>query len=494
MQLKTFGKIIIGISIAGVAITLLIDISGFGKSGLKSTQLLGLQVFTLLFFVGLGLCRQGDEGQGLLLSYLKDLLQKIGNLPSFVWVGLGFLIVYLWIFVPSMFFDPLQRFDYFTDYLLLEHPIGKDFRAVSASLRRWLIEGNQPTVLYPPLFNLLFAPFLLLEYPLNFFVLTFLSIASYFILFFFLPLLTLKKNDRPLISLILVATLVSYGVQFELERGQFHSIAFMLSMLAVYLFHYHRHFRWLAYLLFTFSMQIKVYPVIFIFLLIENWRDWKNNLKRFLALGIFNFLLLFVLGGAFFNHFFNHMVEVSRPTQLIKENHSISAFITQIGISGFDLFPPNEFVRENASIFITALSIYFLLCLFLVIRVAYVNNRPGIDKGVLFVSALGSLLLPTINHDYTLPILAFPFLMMMAGETPYRHIGKNWLRIALLLISAIAYFLLLFPCKYRPGILINSMPGLIVLLTTATLLILLDASQERIKDIQTSHQPSPWVE
>jgi len=480
MQLKILGKIVIGLSAIGLALTILIDYIGLGKPGVQAAQLLGMLVFVLILFFGIGFLGL-EEKEKINRASLINITQKIMNRPAFIWVGIGFLVVYGLLYIPPMFFHPILRFKYFINYLPLKYPIGLDFRSVLESLKIWLIDGNQPTVFYPPLFNLLFAPFLLLEYPANFVVLTSLSLTSYLVLFFVLPLLVLRKNEQPLIFLILVTTLVSYGVQFELERGQFHSIAFMLCMLGVYIFHYHRSFRYLAYLLFILSIQIKIYPVIFIFLFVQDWRDWKGNLKRFFALGIVNFLLLFVLGIPFFNDFLNHLVAVVGPTELKIENHSITSFVMQVGISGFGIFTPQTFVRENASVFISILSVYYFICFLLALGMAFIRNRPGIDKGVLLVSVLGSLLVPTINHDYTLPLLSFPFMVMMTGEHAVGNAGRNILRIILILISTMAYSVLLFPYKYRPDLLINSMPSLMILLTAATILNLLDFPQRQEK-------------
>ncbi len=63
-------------------------------------------------------------------------------------------------------------------------------------------------------------------------------------------------------------------------------IAFSLCVAAICIFHRKPKYRWFAYLLFSISVQLKLYPAIFVFTLIEDFTDWKNNIKRIVGLGI----------------------------------------------------------------------------------------------------------------------------------------------------------------------------------------------------------------
>ena len=85
-------------------------------------------------------------------------------------------------------------------------------------------------------------------------------------------------------TLTLVTGLFSYGFQFELKQGQWNLIAFLFSVAAIYLFHQKPKYRWAAYLLFSISVQLKLFPAIFVFTLIDDFTDWKNNAKRIIGL------------------------------------------------------------------------------------------------------------------------------------------------------------------------------------------------------------------
>ena len=112
-----------------------------------------------------------------------------------------------------------------------------------------------------------------------------------------------------------------------MERGQFHTIALLFCIAAIYLFHKYPQYRFFAYLLFCVSIQLKIYPALFFVLFVDDWRDWKTNIKRFVTLGLVNFLLLFLLGYSYFSKFIAHMIESSTNwLEAFSVNHSIAGF------------------------------------------------------------------------------------------------------------------------------------------------------------------------
>ncbi len=127
-----------------------------------------------------------------------------------------------------------------------------------------------------------------------------------------------------------VTGLLSYGFQFELERGQFNVIAASLAYLAVWIYHSGRGSELWAYVLFSLSVQMKLYPLVFIVMFIRDWRDWKSNLSRLSLLALANFGLFFVLGWRVFLDFVSAVRLVSvRMDAISISNHSIHSFITQ---------------------------------------------------------------------------------------------------------------------------------------------------------------------
>jgi len=120
--------------------------------------------------------------------------------------------------------------------------------------------------------------------------------------------------------------LFSYGFQFELERGQFNLIAFSFVMLAVYLFHAKPRFRPLAYVLLILSIQLKVFPLIFLVMFVDDWTDWHSNIKRFAGIILVNISLLFILGYQVFLDFIMGISKQALEPHVTMTNHSIKVF------------------------------------------------------------------------------------------------------------------------------------------------------------------------
>ena len=142
-----------------------------------------------------------------------------------------------------------------------------------------------------------FAPFSFISYETGYQILVGIILICYLFTTLILPRwLNPHKDTSAFAMLLFVSGLVSYGFQFELERGQWNLIAFAFSLAAIYIFHKQTKYRWLAYFLFSLSVQLKLFPAIFIFSLIDNFSDWKHNLKRIIGLGVINIIALFLFG------------------------------------------------------------------------------------------------------------------------------------------------------------------------------------------------------
>jgi hypothetical protein len=265
-------------------------------------------------------------------------------------------------------------------------------------------------------------------------------------------------------------------MQFELERGQFNIIAFTLCILAIYLFHCHGTFRHLAYLLFSVAVQIKIYPAIFIFMFIKDWRDWKNNLLRFASLGLFNIALLFVLGYTMFLEFFRALVDHLGITLTFPGNHSIKAYVYNLTNSGFDLFHPAtiSWLKNNSSLIEALFFAFYFLCLLAQLLKAYKNKERGINPDLLLTYTIGAMILPTVSIDYKLPLLAAPMALALSHRTMKFMGPRKIAAILLVLMLSLAYSMTLFPYIYKPGYLANSFPMLLLILTAITLLSFLD--------------------
>ena len=162
---------------------------------------------------------------------------------------------------------------------------------------------------------------------------------------------------------------------------------------------------------------MKFYPGLFIVMFVDDWRDWKNNLIRFGALGLVNILALFVLGFSYFSAFYDQTTSgLAGTVELMVGNHSIKSFVFVLPEIGVNLFNKDAliWIKGNAGFISAALYAVFLICFLAVLVNAYVKNIAGINFDLLLVCVIGALIVPSINHDYSLPLLMAPFAMFVS--------------------------------------------------------------------------------
>jgi len=471
--------IVFGVFIA--ILSLLFDISRFGKNGIGPAQLFIITAGATFALLGVGLMlgRQEDNRAVIQPSWLDG----IPKLPNILWVVTGFSIAYLLFLIMPMFFAPIHRVIYFNKYLPDLYPIGMDFRVTIDSIRTWLAEGTA-RAFYPPLVTILFAPFLLIAYPLNYYIMTIITMISYFVVAFILTLVIVGKRDYSVILFIFGASVFSYGFQFELERGQFHTIAMVLCISAIYLFHRYPQYRFFAYLLFCMSVQFKIYPALFVVMFVDDWRDWKTTIKRFAVLGLANFLLLFLLGYSYFSKFIAHIMECSSGLyEPGRVNHSITSFLDFISSSKAHLLNASSitWLKGTVGLVTNLILAYFVVCFLVVWMNTYRRNIRGIDCLLMMICVLGALTIPAINHDYTLPLLTAPFALTVSERFTQNLRGRIAV-IPLLVVASFTYATTLLPFIRKPLFLQNSFPLLIILLTITTLLSFLRDKKNIVKE------------
>lgn len=492
MSTKRIGFALIVIGAFGVIGSILVDYVGFGKPGVQAAQFLGILLGVILAFVGLGFINTHRREKFNLLNAARAFCDDFLNLPSIVWVIVGFLLVYVMLFIFPVFFNSAHRMQYFNRYIPDAAPIGLDLNTIVGSLRAWLTSNQSPypTLFYPPLHHILLAPLVLLNYPQSYYLVTALTLVSFFVLSFLIPLLVNANGVYSIPIFFFVTSLFSYGFQFELERGQFNVITFTLCMMALYLFYFHNSFRHLAYLLFSFSVQLRIYPAIFIIMFINDWTTWKQNIKRLFWIGILNLALLFVLGYAMFLDFIQSVSGKLDASWTWIGNHSITAFVYNLTNSGLGLFAPNNltWLKEHSTFISIALLVYFLICLVAVVIKDYVTKARGLNPDLLLICTIGGLIVPSVSHDYKLALLAGVMAISLSNRVVISSRWKKLLSIFLITSASLAYSITLFPFKYKPEYLQNSFPPLLVILTSITLLSFIVAPRylgvDKVKEIQ----------
>ncbi len=272
-------------------------------------------------------------------------------------------------------------------------------------------------------------------------------------------------------TLTLVTGLFSYGFQFELKQGQWNLIAFLFSVAAIYLFHQQPKYRWAAYLLFSISVQLKLFPAIFVFTLIDDFTDWKNNAKRIIGLGILNILALFIFG---FNPILATIGSLSR-TDFFRgspNNLSLASFILFF-LTIKDLLPRGSLVlwllRNNWLLQLLFLAL-FGFCLLSIFFQAHKRKAVGFNPYIFLACIVGACIIPSISYNYKLSMLPAS-IAISVPEILLNEEGKNRpLIILLAFIFSIAYSSMLYSYINKPEILQNNFPALMLILIICTIL------------------------
>ena len=401
---------------------------------------------------------------------LQSIKQQIAAMPLAGWTAGGFLLGYICFFLVPVFFSANVML-FFQQAPALD-PIGVDLRQMLSYSHAWWVQHQSPYIgfnLYPPLASMLFTPLLALDFPLAYKLVTLISLVCFIASTILLADSAGRKTPAsPLLVLFLTSGLFSYGFQFEIERGQFNLLAMFLCWLAVWLFHHQPGRRLWAYALFSLSVQLKVFPFIFILLLVDDWRDWKGILRRFAWLALVNFCLLFILGGRVFIDFLRALASQTLYPAIWQGNHSIRCFVTQLV----------DFAVEQgwtqAANYASAAQLFLLaclgICLLLIIWHAFRQNRAGINPHLLLACTLGALLIPSVSHDYKLSILIPPVVGLFVHESRLEGVQQYPAVRLLYGVFALVYSSTLFSYSFKPPFLQNNFPALLVLLILTTIL------------------------
>lgn len=486
MAAKNIGRGLIVAGITGIVLSLLVAMLPGERAGIMPVQILLIELAFLLFIVGIWLWRREATGIVEPDKPFQNVFRRVLELPTFAWVFAGFLVVYVLLVLIPMFLRPGMQMNYFTGYIPNLVPIGNDLTVMVDLIKGWVAGNRSPYAIqfYPPLTYILFAPLLLLENPLALYrFFTLFTFVSYCLLNLVLPLKIIDRKHFGLALLLFVTGLLSYGFQFELERGQYNVFTFLLCLTAIYVFHYHPRYRLLAYVLFSISIQLKLYPAIFIVIFVDDWRDWKRILRRFAGIGLFNLLLFFVMGYQTFWDFIRSVTaQVVSPSWIGVWNHSISSFVSVVRQDGLGLIPFETLrtFRQNAGTVEALLILVFAVLFLCALAISYLRKKPGLDPYLLLACTVGALILP-ISYDYTLSLLTAPLLLFLSGLSDMKKPVNKVASIVLTLAISATYFAILIPYSYRPYVLQNSFPLLFLLLILGTILNYLRYQNDRLQ-------------
>ena len=482
---KRLGFAFLTVGALFVSISLIVDLIWLGKKGIQAAQIGGILAGFFLGLIGWGL-HSLPENKKPLRQIFVEKVDSILNLPVIAWVLIGFLIIFLLYFVRPMFFDNSQQFSYFVDYIPALDPIGNDLNYNTQAITLWL-QGKSPYELayqfYPPLYHIVFAPILLFDAQGKYSLMTGLTLLSFGLLFFLLW--RKKANSNGIFLFFFLTGLFSYGMQFELERGQFNVLTLLLAITGIWLYHNFSSFRLLAYTLWIIATHIKLYPGLFLLMFFSRWNNRKENFITLLQLGSLNMAAFLVLGYKVFLQFVNAVITESRnPLWVLPDkqpiNHSINAFIDKLAKNNDSELPVKlaEWLHSSG-LWVGFIFLAIIVLCSVIIIWRTLQNRPNLlhaDTLMLFI--LLCFLLPSVSIDYKLVLLAPGLAVVLANRTLPELRWQKVLFIVLTMLIGAAYSLTLVPYQYRAGLLITAFPMLFTVLLCLTGLNLLNKTWE----------------
>jgi hypothetical protein len=370
---------------------------------------------------------------------------------------------------------------------------GGDLQLVLGYGRLWLLDGRSLYATgnpYPPLANVLLAPLLLLSQSHAYQVVLTLTFAASALSIALLPrVFTPDAWSRSALWVVLTLSFSSYGLHFELERGQFNVIAMALCFGAIAVFHRYPRRRLLAYALFTCAVQLKVYPVIMVVLLCEPGEKLRIVACRWVALAAANVACLFALGADCAKGFLRNLAVHSDTPYVWLGNHSVKAFARAPGVylakiyaSGYVRRPTLVRLqgRESTLAWLQSheASISLLLTALVLVLFGAIwwgARRKTAQPVLVLAGTLCCLVLPGTSHDYTLSILPPAMAAFLCWAEPGS--GGTFGKRLLVFLGTFAYTGLQASYVTRPTLFMNVFPLLLALLVLCLLQLLLTSSK-----------------
>lgn len=369
-------------------------------------------------------------------------------------VILAFVLAYVIFFVKPLISNT-------SGHILVHGPIpssnvrGVDLRQMISYSRSWYQEGGTPYIgnnLYPPLATVLFVPLAHLDFTTAYACVSLATICSFLVLSLIIPLSFRGQHSNvALITLVAFIGFSSYGFLFELERGQFNVIATALCFCSIWLYHNHPNLRFLSYAMFTTSVQLKVYPLIFVVMFLRGWKDWRKDTLRIGVLILVNLACCFVLGRDVFDAFVKSLSQQAASPYVWIGNHSIRSFVSIAMGKGLDRFGMKDWLwlQDHTQAIEFVLLLIAASCFLIIIAIRYIRDKVSPDGYQLLVCTILSMVIPPVSHDYKLPILIGPVAILVANfKMGQFQVSKSSLfRLSLFWVFSFSFFL---PCFHMP--------------------------------------------
>ncbi|MEK6766044.1 MAG: glycosyltransferase family 87 protein [Planctomycetota bacterium] len=378
----------------------------------------------------------------------------IANIPVIYWALLGIILSYFLFFVWPVFLNQQQEMQ-FPSYIPVMNPIGTDSRMMVIFAKKWFLEHQSlyGGVCATPISILFFAPLMYLSDSQAYYIMAVIIVLVYLFNSLIFPALFVRTRTlSPLVVLISVVGLFSFGLQFEIERGQFYSIAMFFCCMAVYLYQKNK-YVFLSYILLSIAIQLKLSPAVFLamYALCDNKRKGIINI---LLLLLVNVMLLMVFGWGHFKLYVLGIAGRLVSPYITIYNHSIRDFL-------FYFSKKYPGMTEYAGFIELVFMIVFVLLTLLVICSFYWVRQDWIRYYLFFICVIGMMTIPAESFDYNLAILSAPVAIFLCYIEKYT--SDLFHKFVALGIS-FCYGMTLFSFTNKDPILKNNFPVLIAML------------------------------
>ncbi len=355
-----------------------------------------------------------------MVKTIQSINKKIQNLNLSVFtVAVGvFLISYFLLFVYPVF-HLTGKMEYF-QYLKNLPASGEDLRWTIQSIN---FKGEYIELMYSPLSNMFFHLFDKVSFKIIYVLFSAFSVITLTFNILVLPQKLGQQKSNLLVAMIFVLALFSYPFQFEIERGQWDVIIIFFVFFAIYC--YHNNKLALAFAFFSFAIQLKLYPVIFIFAFVKDFRNLKKIFYDWSILFLINFVLLFIKGYQTFISYVLGTVDYVDKPFLWFGNISVSSFVHGLNLPSY---------------FIPLFFAVYLSCLGYVVFKSRKNNISGNNPTLILILTIGAIILTNTSHDYRISILFPAIVYLLLYETKINSLND----IVFFIILFGAFFYLCF--------------------------------------------------
>jgi len=217
-------------------------------------------------------------------------------------------------------------------------------------------------------------------------------------------------------------------------------------------------------------------------MLVRDWRDIKNNLKRFIALAMLNFSLLFVLGNKLFSDFME---------QIFKRANMQSSRYEDLSISGFSYFLSEEaqiISTKYAGLIEKNFLILFIGIILAIIFHFYKKNQKGFNPYLFLIVTIGALMIPAASFDYKLTILVVPMMLLLYNLPRPASAKRRAIYTLFIIMLSLAYWSTLYPYEFnqvKPIYLSRNSTALLTIFFSSTFLyFFLQGKYNNIKNSQ----------